>query len=463
MTALSSDSARTDALPREGDAPGGCTAGAQARHTAGTAPEPILVPVSIDTSEPGLHTPQPPVGTGSVVLDVVVPVYNEEADLETSVRRLHAHLAAHVPYTHRITIADNASTDATPAIAGALAAELPNVVTVRMAEKGRGRALGAVWGASDAAVLAYCDVDLSTDLAALLPLVAPLLSGHSDLAIGTRLGRGARVVRGPKREIISRCYNLLLRGTLQAQFTDAQCGFKAIRADVARRLLPLVEDTGWFFDTELLVLAERAGLRIHEVPVDWVDDPDSKVDIVATALEDLRGITRVGRALAAGTLPLGELRAQLGRAPLEPSVPGVPKAMPRQLVRFAAVGVISTVVNLVLYVLFRGLMGAIAANVVALLLTSIANTAANRRLTFGVQGRGGAGRHQLQGLVVFGLGLGLTTGALALLGHLVPDAGRTVELAVIVLANAVATVLRFVLFRVWVFRPRAAIATEVAA
>jgi putative flippase GtrA len=410
--------------------------------------------VSIDIGEPDLHTPQPPVGTDRVVLDVVVPVHNEETDLETSVRRLYAHLAAHLPYTFRITIADNASTDATPTIAATLAAELPNVASVRLAEKGRGRALRAAWGTSDAEVLAYCDVDLSTDLAALLPLVAPLLSGHSDLAIGTRLGRGARVVRGPKREIISRCYNLLLRGTLQAGFTDAQCGFKAIRADVARRLLPLVEDTGWFFDTELLVLAERAGLRIHEVPVDWVDDPDSKVDIVATAIEDLRGIARVGRALASGTLPLAELRAQLGRAPLEPSVPGVPSAMPRQLVRFAAIGVASTVAHLVLFASLRLVTGAIPANVVALLVTSVANTAANRRLTFGVRGRDGAARQQLQGLLVLGLGLGLTTGALALLGYVAPDAGRVVELAVLVLANAVATAIRFVLFRSWVFRTR---------
>jgi len=318
--------------------------------------------MSVDTAEPDLQTPRSPVGTDRVVLDVVVPVHNEEADLETSVRRLHAHLASHFPYSFRVTIADNASTDATPAVAAALAEEFPSVTSFRMAEKGRGRALRAVWGASDAQVLAYCDVDLSTDLAALLPLVAPLLSGHSDLAIGTRLGRGARVVRGPKREFISRCYNLILRGTLKAGFSDAQCGFKAIRADVAKRLLPLVEDTGWFFDTELLVIAERAGLRIHEVPVDWVDDPDSRVDIVATALADLRGIWRVGRALGAGTLPLAELRAQLGREPLEPDVPGVPKAMPRQLVRFAAIGVASTVANLVLYVLFRGLLGAIASD-----------------------------------------------------------------------------------------------------
>jgi hypothetical protein len=269
-----------------------------------------------------------------------------------------------------------------------------------MAEKGRGRALRAAWGASNARVLAYCDVDLSTDLAALLPLVAPLLSGHSDLAIGTRLGRGARVVHGAKRELISRCYNLLLRGALQTGFSDAQCGFKAIRADVAARLLPLVEDTGWFFDTELLVLTERAGLRIHEVPVDWVDDPDSRVDLVATAVADLRGIWRLGRALASRALPLAELRAQLGRAPLAPSVPGVPTAMPRQLVRFAAVGVASTVAHLLLYVLLRNVTGAIAANVVAMLVTTIANTAANRRLTFGVRGRDGAACHQAQGLVI---------------------------------------------------------------
>src|SRR5439155_15188742 len=155
---------------------------------------------------------------------------------------------------------------------------------IHLARKGRGRALHSVWSTSDAAILAYMDVDLSTDLAALSPLVAAILSGHSDLAIGSRLARGAQVVRGPKRELISRGYNLLLRGTLAVRFTDAQCGFKAIRADVARRLLPHVRDTGWFFDTELLVLAQRAGLRIHEVPVDWIDDPDSPVDLLATGI-----------------------------------------------------------------------------------------------------------------------------------------------------------------------------------
>src|SRR6201997_1534425 len=265
---------------------------------------------------------------GVPVLDVVVPVFNEEAALANSVRRLHRHLSDEFPFPARITIADNASTDETPRIAADLADELPDVRVVRLEQKGRGRALHAAWSSSDAPVLAYMDVDLSTDLAALSPLVAPLVSGHSDVAIGSRLTRGSRVVRGPKREVISRCYNMLLKSTLAAGFSDAQCGFKAIRADVAERLLPHVVDTGWFFDTELLVLAQRSGLRIHEVPVDWVDDPDSRVDIVATATADLKGVARMMKGLATGTIPVAAIAAQLGsaRAPapkplLRPSLP----------------------------------------------------------------------------------------------------------------------------------------------
>jgi glycosyltransferase involved in cell wall biosynthesis len=190
-------------------------------------------------------------------------------------------------------IADNASTDATLAIARSLARELDAVAVLRLEAKGRGRALRAAWSASDADIVAYMDVDLSTDLRALLPLVSGLVSGHSDVAIGSRLVAGARVERGFKREFISRSYNRLLRMALRARFSDAQCGFKALRADVARELLPLVDDDGWFFDTELLVVAQRSGLRIHEVAVDWIDDPDSRVDIFRTAAGDLRGVGRM--------------------------------------------------------------------------------------------------------------------------------------------------------------------------
>nr|WP_202451139.1 glycosyltransferase [Streptomyces sp. SID4948] len=395
-------------------------------------------------------------------MDVVIPVHNEQDDLERCVRDLHAYLTATFPYPFRITVADNASTDLTQALAKALAAELPEVESFRLEQKGRGRALRTVWTASEAPVLAYMDVDLSTDLNALLPLVAPLISGHSDLAIGSRLARSARVVRGAKRELISRAYNLILRGSLAARFSDAQCGFKAIRGDVAQRLLPMVEDTGWFFDTEMLVLAERAGLRIHEIPVDWVDDPDSSVDLVRTAADDLRGVVRIGRALATGQLALDRLRRPFGDDPRDRELSGVPSGLARQLVGFCAIGALSTLAYLGLYFLFRQGLGPQPANALALLLSAFANTAANRRLTFGVRGRDQAVRHQAQGLVVFAIGLALTSGSLAALHAATHRPSHETELAVLVAANLAATVLRFLLFRAWLFPERPAAAYDTA-
>jgi putative flippase GtrA len=382
-------------------------------------------------------------------VDIVVPVRNEEHDLAPSIRRLVGYLRQGFPFSARVTIADNGSTDATPAIASGLAREFDEVRAVRMQQPGRGRALRAIWSKSDAEVLAYMDVDLSTDLNALLPLVAPLLSGHSDLAIGTRLARGARVIRGPKRELISRCYNLLLHACMGARFSDAQCGFKAITREQARVLLPLTRDTGWFFDTELLVLAERAGLRIHEVPVDWIDDLDSRVDIVATALADLRGMARLGGGLARGSIKVPQLRGP------SLAVPRTGRAASRelrlQIVSFVAVGIASTIAYVLLYLLLRGFMSAQAANVLGLTVTAAANTAANRRLTFGISGRLNAARHQVKGLITFGIGLALTSGALAALHSAHPRPGRGLEVSVLVAASLAATVIRFVLYRTWVF------------
>jgi putative flippase GtrA len=263
------------------------------------------------------------------------------------------------------------------------------------------------------------DVDLSTDLRALLPLVSALVSGHSEVAIGSRLAPGARVVRGPKRELISRAYNHLLRHALRVRFSDAQCGFKAIRADAARRLLPEIEDDGWFFDTELLVLAQRHGMRIHEVAVDWIDDPDSRVDIVATALTDLRGVARLAFA---GPVP-----------------------------RFLAIGVLSTLAYAILYVLLRGPLGAGGANALALALTAVANTQANRRLTFRIRGRAGLLRQHAAGGLVYLLALALTAGALGLLSRIDRHPARLLEVAVLVGASTVATVTRYVALRTWVF------------
>jgi putative flippase GtrA len=411
--------------------------------------------------------PQPPPEScpPGVQAEIVIPVRNEERDLAPSVRRLDAYLHNHFPFTARITIADNGSTDGTWPQARALAGELAGVRAVRLERPGRGGALRSVWCRSDADVVAYMDVDLSTDLNALLPLLAPLLSGHSDVAIGTRLARGARVIRGPRREIISRCYNLLLRATLGTRFSDAQCGFKAIRADKARSLLPLTADTGWFFDTELLVLAERAGLRIHEVPVDWIDDADSRVKILATALGDLRGIVRLGTALTLGTITVPVLGSSSppGLRPAGDPSSGTPagraggligryRQLAGQLARFTAVGVACTAAYVLLYLLLRGSMTAQAANALSLLVTAVANTAVNRRFTFGIRGRAQAARHQARGLIAFGIGLALTSGALAGLHAAVARPSAVAEVTVLVGANLVATVVRFGLYRRWVFR-----------
>ncbi len=387
-----------------------------------------------------------------LALDVVVPVYNEQDSLERSIRVLYSTLGELFEDPWRITIADNASTDATLDIARRLAAEFESVEVLHLDEKGRGRALKRAWLDSPARVVAYVDVDLSTDLRALPPLVAPLLSGHSDLAIGTRLAKGSRVQRGPKREFISRSYNVLLRHTMGVTFSDAQCGFKAMRREAAARLLPVVEDTGWFFDTELLIIAERAGLRIHEVPVDWVDDENSSVDVVGTAVADLKGLARVTRSLLARRVPLEQIYAELGRRPLAPVRP---PSFFGQVIRFGAVGAVSTIAFALLYLAFQGVMAEQVANFLALLITAVANTWANRRFTFGVRGPDAFLRHQLQGLVVFGLAWAITSGSLAGLHLLHPDASAQRELIVLTAANLVATVLRFLLLRVWVFRSRA--------
>ncbi len=362
--------------------------------------------------------PAPPRRAGADV-DIVVPVYNEEAALERSVRRLHRFLSDGFPFSWRIVVADNASTDATPRIAAALAQSLPHTTHLRLERKGRGRALRTAWSNSPARVVAYMDVDLSTDLRALLPLVAPLMSGHSDVAIGSRLAHGARVVRGPKRELISRAYNRILHTALRARFSDAQCGFKAVRAAALPGLLDDIRDDGWFFDTELLVLAQRRGLRIHEVPVDWVDDPDSRVDIVRTAVDDLKGVARL-----ASSSPVA---------------------------RFMGVGVLSTLAYALIYLATRGALGPEVANAFALGVTAVGNTAANRLVTFGVRGRDRLLRHFAMGTAVYVLTLALTSGALIVLHGISPAPPRAVELAVLIVASVAATVTRYLALRSWVF------------
>jgi putative flippase GtrA len=423
-----------------------------------------------------------------VDVDIVVPVYNEEGQLEASITALRTFLDTSFPFDAAVVIADNASTDGTWRIASQLAATLDGVTAIHLDKKGRGRALRAAWSASTASVVAYMDVDLATGLDALLPLIAPLLSGHSDLAIGTRLGPGAHVVRGARREFISRGYNLLLRSALRSSCTDAQCGFKAMHRQAAMELLPLVEDEEWFFDTEVLVTAQRIGLRIHEVPVDWVDDTDSRVEVLHTALTDLRGVWRLlgpaarQRAVLRPARPDSDIHASGAGVPLDRRpihlgdrwgdrvtglVPGAPSdglgatapddrpgtaVFADELLRFAGVGAVSTVAYAALFAVLEPGLGSYPANAVAIALCSLGNTAAHR-------GMAGTARHGLDrphrmvtAATLVGVSLAFTSGALAVtravgLTSLLP------ELVAVSVANVGAAVIRFAILRTWVFRP----------
>ncbi len=228
-------------------------------------------------------------------LEIVIPVLNEERVLSASVGALHHFLGGHLGgYSWRITIADNGSTDQTPQVAERLVDFYDGVRYTALEQRGRGRALRRAWLESDADIVAYMDVDLSTQLDDLVPLVEAVSGGGYDLAIGSRLIEGSLVEgRSRSREVTSRAYNLIIRATFLVGFRDAQCGFKAITRRAADLLVPLVRDTGWFFDTELLILAEKNGFSIKEVPVRWHDDPDTRVRVLSTAAHDLAGLARL--------------------------------------------------------------------------------------------------------------------------------------------------------------------------
>jgi glycosyltransferase involved in cell wall biosynthesis len=229
-----------------------------------------------------------------ITVDVIIPVLNEQVALRPSVETLRTFLQEHCPYRWRIVVADNASTDATPQICAELKQAYPGEVDfVRLEQKGRGRALRMAWTQSTADVVCYMDVDLSTNLRALPPLLAALIHSDYDLATGSRLVHGAIVTRQWKREFISRCYNLLIRLMFWHRFRDAQCGFKGATRRAVEQLIPQVKDQAWFFDTELLLKGERQGYRIFELPVEWIEDLDTRVKIVSTAWKDIKGLVRV--------------------------------------------------------------------------------------------------------------------------------------------------------------------------
>jgi glycosyltransferase involved in cell wall biosynthesis len=233
-------------------------------------------------------------------VQLVIPVFNEELLLEENVGLLYEFLQQHVSFEYEVVIADNASTDRTLAIANSLIPRHPFLRVVHLNLKGRGRALKKTWGESRADILCYMDADLSTGLQALPELIEALASDKYDLATGSRLIQPQMTSRSIKREIISRTYNFLVRRLLHTRFSDAQCGFKAITRSAARDLLPLVEDPEWFFDTELLVLAEKMGYQVFDLPVPWTENRErpSRVNIISTIVGDIRGLVHLRRRVS---------------------------------------------------------------------------------------------------------------------------------------------------------------------
>ena len=228
-------------------------------------------------------------------LEVIIPVLNEENALARSVDSVRRFLSTNLGgYDWRVQITDNGSTDSSPDIARRLSSEHCRVTWSRLEERGRGRALSRAWIESEADIVCYMDVDLSTDLSALPELIEAIDGGECDIAIGSRLARGAEVAgRSILREFLSRGYNAIVWAMFRTSFRDAQCGFKAASRRAVRELVPLVQDTGWFFDSELLILAGKNGYRIKEIPVKWTDDPDSRVKVVRTAYGDMKGLLRL--------------------------------------------------------------------------------------------------------------------------------------------------------------------------
>jgi hypothetical protein len=381
-----------------------------------------------------------------VEVEVVVPVYNEERGLAASITKLRTYLNASFPFRTLVTIVDNGSTDGTALVAQRLASTLPGVQATILSRKGRGFALRTAWTASRADVVAYMDVDLSTSLSALLPLVGSVMSGHSELAVGTRLARGSRVVRGPKRELISRTYSRIVRLALRSRIVDFQCGFKAMRRERALQILPLVEDDAWFFDTELIVTAERLGVRIAETPVEWVDDPDSRVDIIATAAEDLRGIWRMTHGS----------RLQLVRSQRSEGA-AAEDATSDQLLSFAGVGVLSTLSYLLLFAGTLSVLGPWIANAMALAFCTLVNTGLHRSLARHRPGRPEAPSASppfaLVLAVLYAVSLGASTAAIAIADAVVGPSLVVLAVAATV-ANVAASPARFWLLRVWAFPAR---------
>lgn len=356
---------------------------------------------------------------------LVIPIYNEEKIIENTVRETIKYLNENTKYSYILVVADNASTDSSPEIVKNLQKEIPFLEYVRLPKKGRGLALHTVWKDFNAEVVAYMDADLSSPLTSLPNIIDPILNNESDVTFGSRLlPPGQAINRKGKRELTSQGYNFLLQFILGATFKDAQCGFKAISKEKFNQVEEEIKNQNWFYDTELLLISQYKGLRLKEVPITWVDDPDSSVKVFKTIVENLKEMGRVYFTYR-------------------------PESVFIKLFKFAIIGVLSTVGTALLFFLLRFVLDPQLANIVSLSTATILNTIANKRFAFKNKTKDPWGKTIIISAISFLLFWIPTAGSLWLLHNFfgVED-NYALETFIVMVASFFGTLMKFIFFSI---------------
>lgn len=237
-----------------------------------------------------------------MLVEFCLPIYNEEKIIEKNVLKIvNFCKEKNLPFNWRVIIVNNGSKDNSLAISQKLSADNKQIGYTTILEPGRGQALKKYWLTSNADVVAYMDADLAVSLNNIIDLINPFVNNEADLVIGSRMMPGATIKRSFIRELISQSCNILYRLIIGNNISDTQCGFKAIKTEVFKKIAPYIEDNKWFFDTEIISFTHHLGYKIKEVPVNWeenrYDERKSKVNLLKDSFIHLKNLLRLKKRL----------------------------------------------------------------------------------------------------------------------------------------------------------------------